>query len=136
MRHILFALIAVFGLGQSLPAQEAPNPEIEATIQNQIDAFLQDDVATAFEYAAPSIQGMFGTPERFGMMVERGYPMVWRPDDVRFGELRSEGPAMAQRVIIRDRDGQSHVLEYRMIDQDGQWRIGGVRILPQPGLAA
>lgn len=138
MKHLVFALFAALFMVGAAPAQEAvaPNPEIESTIQGQLDAFQADDVATAFSFAAPSIQGMFGTPEVFGMMVKRGYPMVWRPGDVRFTELLSEGGEMAQRVLIRDRDGRSHLLEYRLIDEGGQWRISGVQILPQPGVAA
>ena len=136
MRFLLFALVAILGLGQGLRAQEAPNPEIEATIQGQIDAFLEDDFAKAFTYAAPGIQGIFGTPEVFGMMVKRGYPMVWRPQDVQFGDIEAEPGGMAQKVIIRDREGTTHVLLYHMQDQGGQWRIGGVEILALPGVSA
>ncbi len=138
MKHLVRALLVVLFMGSGALAQDdvAPDPAIESTIQSQLDAFLKDDFATAFTYAAPSIQGMFGTAEVFGMMVKRGYPMVWRPDDVRFTELRQEGGEMAQRVLIRDQDGASHLLEYRLIDEGGQWRISGVQIIPQPGVAA
>ncbi len=138
MKHLLFALFSVLFLSSAASAQEtlARNPDIEGTIQSQMDAFVADDVATAFTFAAPSIQGMFGTPEVFGMMVKRGYPMVWRPDDVQFTDLRKEGGEMAQRVLIRDLDGKSHLLEYRLIDEGGQWRISGVQIIPMPGVAA
>ena len=55
-----------------------PNPGIEDTIRGQMDAFLERDVAQAFTFASPNIQGMFGSAENFGRMVENGYPMVWR----------------------------------------------------------
>ncbi|MGB1208468.1 MAG: DUF4864 domain-containing protein, partial [Paracoccaceae bacterium] len=43
------------------PAQaEVPSVAIEQTITQQIEAFRRDDVATAFGYASPSIQRMFG----------------------------------------------------------------------------
>ena len=38
-------------------------------------AFKAVDFAQAFTYA-PNIKGMFGTADRFGMMVRNGYPMV------------------------------------------------------------
>ena len=138
MKQFVYVLFAVLLFAQPIHAQDtlAPDPQIEQTIRSQLDAFEDDDFARAFDYAAPSIQGMFGTPEVFGLMVKRGYPMVWRPGEVRFTELLSAGSEMAQRVLIRDRDGQTHLLEYRLIDEGGQWRISGVRIIPQPGVAA
>ncbi|MGR3271178.1 DUF4864 domain-containing protein [Thalassococcus profundi] len=136
MRQFFYVLIAVIGLAQAAPAQTGPEAEIENTIQSQLDAFLADDFVAAFDYAAPNIQGMFRTPQNFEMMVKRGYPMVWRPDDVTFGDLRADGAEMAQRVIIRDQKGETHVLEYRLVDQGGMWRISGVQILPQPGVSA
>ncbi|MBV2358774.1 DUF4864 domain-containing protein [Thalassococcus sp. CAU 1522] len=123
---------------QAAHAQQAlpPEPGIEATIQSQIDAFLKDDFATAFTFASPSIQMLFGSPERFGAMVRQGYPMVWRPGDVRFGDLREIGGALWQKVIVVDADGETHVLDYRMVMQGGDWRISGVQILPQPDVSA
>ena len=55
-------------------------------ISEQIDALRADDFATAFTFASPGIQRMFGSPARFGAMVREGYPMVRRPRDVRFLE--------------------------------------------------
>ena len=101
-----------------------------------MDAFKADDFARAFTFASPTIQGMFGTPENFGVMVRRGYPMVWRPGEVRFGELRDVNGALWQKVIIRDQAGATHVLDYRMVQQNGRWLISGVQILPQPEVAA
>src|SRR5262245_52847309 len=41
----------------------ADRSAIRDVIQSQVDAFRRDDGASAFGYASPSIQGMFGTPE-------------------------------------------------------------------------
>jgi hypothetical protein len=78
------------GLGDSGQAQEvlAPNPDIEATIQSQFDAFLDRDVGEAWQYASPNIQSLFGSAENFGRMVEQGYPMVWTPGQVEFIDLQ------------------------------------------------
>ena len=56
--------------------------------QREFTPFLQDDFATAFTFASPNIQGIFGTHQNFGQMVRSGYPMVWRPADVQYIELR------------------------------------------------
>jgi hypothetical protein len=138
MRTGLIGLVAGMVMAASAWAQEvlAPDAGIEGTIQGQIDAFLLDDFATAFTFASPSIQGMFGSPENFGAMVRKGYPMVWRPSDVQFGDLREIAGALWQKVIVTDAAGQVYVLDYRMVQVDGAWRISGVQILPAPELSA
>ncbi len=111
-------------------------PGIEATIDSQIDAFLKDDFARAFSFASPGIQGLFGNHRRFGQMVRNGYPMVWRPADVRYLKLREVKGALWQRVLIRDRAGGVHLLDYQMVRVDGNWRINGVHILREPDVGA
>jgi hypothetical protein len=115
-----------------LPAE----PGIEATIQSQIDAFLVDDFTTAFTFASPNIKMLFGSPERFGQMVRNGFPMVWRPGEVRFLELRDIDGALWQKIIIRDQAGGMHILDYQMIDGADGWRINGVQILRAPDVGA
>lgn len=138
MRKFVTGAALAMVLAGQVWAQEvqAPDPGIESTIQNQIDAFLQDDFATAFTFASPAIQNMFRTPDNFGAMVRNGYPMVWRPEDVRFGDLREIGGALWQKVMVTDAQGRAFVLDYRMEQVDGAWRIAGVQILPAPDLSA
>lgn len=133
--RILFAAFALC-LASVLWADEPRDPEIEATITAQIEAFKVDDFAAAFAYASPSIQGMFQTPERFGQMVRQGYPMVWRPAEVRYLELREIAGALWQRVQITDERGELHFLDYRMSPGADGWKISGVQILRAPGVAA
>lgn len=137
MRRLLLALLATLALAVPLRADEAAAPAIRDVIQSQIDAFLADDFARAFTYASPGIQGIFRTPETFGRMVRQGYPMVWRPDEVRFLDLEEREGALHQKVLIRDGAGANHVLDYTM-EPDGQggWKIDGVRILEAPEVAA
>lgn len=138
MRKTSAILALCIALSGPALAQEVvtPVPAIEQTIQSQINAFLADDFATAFTFASPGIQNMFRTPENFGAMVRNGYPMVWRPRDVTFGDLRDLSGALWQEVILTDQTGQRHVLAYQMEQRDGVWRIAGVQILPQPEVAA
>lgn len=114
-------------------AQEA---EIRGVIGDQITAFRADDFGAAFAHASPAIKGIFGTPERFGAMVRQGYPMVHRPDEVRYLGLRQEGGRQVQRVMIRDGQGRVHFLDYEMIEAEGGWQINGVRLLPPQGAGA
>lgn len=138
MRKLTLGLALAATLAGSVWAQDvlSPEPAIESTIQSQIDAFLKDDFETAFTFASPNIRNMFRTPENFGRMVRQGYPMVWRPEDVTFGELRELGGGLYQTVILKDAAGDLHYLAYRMDMIDGEWRISGVQILQAPDVAA
>jgi hypothetical protein len=136
MRRIVLSVCLAFGLSLPSFAQETRNPAIETTIQNQFDAFLADDVTTAWTYASPTIKGIFGSPDRFGEMVRNGYPMVWRPSDVRFLDLRDVAGNLWQRVMVTDQAGRTHVLDYQMIETPEGWQINGVQLLPEAGIGA
>ena len=129
---------ALFLAVAALPAlaDEAENPDIEAVIGDQIAALRADDFATAFTYASPMIQGMFGTPETFGEMVKQGYPMVWHPAGVTYLQLREVAGGLWQRIMVTDASGRVWMLDYRMVQVDGAWRIDGVQILPAQGVGA
>jgi hypothetical protein len=133
MLRALFAGLFL-ALAVSAAAQEvlAPNSEIEATIAGQFDAFRAGNVQGAWTYASPNIQGLFGTPENFGRMVEQGYPMVWAPGEVDFIDLQSFGGVLVQRVQVVDQAGTAHYLGYQMLETEGGWRINGVQVLRAP----
>ena len=134
MRILLGLLSAVFLSTAALAEERIPG--IENTIQSQFEAFIADDFVTAFTYASPNIKRLFGTPERFGGMVRNGYPMVHRPSDIQFLELRRQGPFLFQKVFLRDANGAPHVLEYNMIETEQGWQIDGVQLLAAPPVGA
>ena len=135
-RLVLAAVLAMTAATTPLLAQQEGKTGIEGTIRGQIDAFLADDFAKAFTFASPLIQGMFGNPDNFGMMVRQGYPMVWRPSDVRFLDLRESGGRQYQRVQILDQLGVPYIAEYEMIETAEGWQINGVRIERAPEVGA
>ena len=138
MRAVLLAL------GLSAPLLAAPAlaqgageaAAIEAAIADQLADFNARDVAGAWEHASPMIQGMFGSPETFGTMVATGYPMVWTNTDADFLEVEDRGGARHQKVLVRDSGGAGWVLDYEMVEVEGEWRIDGVTVVPAPDLAA
>lgn len=137
MRPLILA--AVFGLGLAgapAVAQDTRNTAIEGTIQRQIEAFLADDFATAFTFASPNIRTLFGTSDNFGAMVRNGYPMVWRPADVRYLDLRTVAGALWQRVMITDAQGRVHMLDYQMVETPDGWQINGVQLVRAPDVGA
>jgi hypothetical protein len=129
--RLLYACLTAALLAPPATAQEAP---IEGTIRSQIEAFLADDFGTAFTFASPNIQSMFGTPDNFGAMVKNGYPMVHRPSDVRMGELREIEGRLWQKVYVTDAQGRGHVLDYQMIETPDGWKINGVHVLKADGV--
>ena len=117
-----------------MPKAEAQTVEqataIENTIRGQINAIQADDWEQAFTFASPTIQGIFQSPYNFSEMVKRGYPMVWRPKDVRTGELTPTPRGLMQTMIFVDQQGRLYIADYLMQEIEGEWRINGVQIRP------
>jgi len=134
MRVLVLSVLLMLGLG--LRPGLANEQEIEAVITAQIDAFKVDDFETAFTFAHPNIRRLFGTPQNFGVMVRRGYPMVWRPAEVLYLDQYARQDGVAQIVRITDAQGRAFHLEYAMVQTPQGWRINGVRFLEQDDLAA
>ena len=129
LQLIISVLTLFIGLMASpILAEDDPQPQIQTVIETQIAAFKVDNFAVAFSYASPSIQSMFGTAESFGVMVQRGYPMVWRPAEVQFLDLRKMSGDFWQQVLIRDQAGVRHMVLYRMQKGPDGWRINGVQL--------
>lgn len=138
IRSLTFAAALSLVAVVPVSAQEtlAANPEIEAVIGSQFNAFRAEDVADAWQYASPNIQGIFGDPQNFGRMVQQAFPMVWDPADVDFIDLQTFGSVIVQRVEVVDQAGNLHYLGYAMIETEDGWRINGVQVLQAPALGA
>ncbi len=130
---VVFGLVLTFVSALSASAQQT---EIEGTINLQFDAFKADDFAGAFEFASPNLQLLFQSPENFKRMITTGYPMVQRPAEVTYLELREFAGSMWQKVQIIDGKGYSHLLDYEMVQIDEEWRIASVRMLNAPAVSA
>jgi ketosteroid isomerase-like protein len=145
MRPWIRTFLAVLVLAPALawaqePASDigaADRGKIRAVIGDQIAAFRRDDAATAFSFAAPNIQAMFGSAERFLQMVRDGYAPVYRPSDVAFGELVRIDGKLTQLVQVVGPDGAPRTALYFMEQQaDGTWRIGGCVLTTGQGTTA
>lgn len=140
MRHIFIAsaLSLALSLGPTAPAaaQDAKAAAIEAIITDQMAAFEAEDLSRAFSFASPTIKGLFGTPENFGTMVQRAYPMVYRPGSVQMLGLREVDGRLWQRVMVTDQGGAAHQLDYQVVETTEGWQINAVQLLPQSGVGA
>ena len=123
----IIAALVVFGTGA-----QAQSVSIEDVITSQLQAFVDRDVNEAWQYASPIIQGMFGTPENFGLMVRSAYPMVWDNSDVRFLGRTVLQSRTRQEVQIQGPSGLFYILDYQMIETSKGWQINSVQVIPSP----
>jgi hypothetical protein len=133
-----FVLILMMSWGAPALAQDTPPAAqveqlpLQDIIRQQLDAFNARDVDLAWTFASPMIQGMFGNPGNFGVMVSEGYPMVWDNSAAKFMAQREVDGRIYQQVMVQDTNGALHVLEYAMIQTAQGWKIDGVSLLPPP----
>ena len=124
---VCLALLVGPALAQS--QSDLPTPErraIRTVIEAQMSAFRADDGERAFGFASPFIRDMFRTAENFMAMVRGGYRPVYRPRNVRFGDLLTVDGAPVQKVYVTAPDGRQVLALYTMERQaDGTWRING-----------
>lgn len=102
----------------------------QSVIRAQEQAFVRDDAAAAYSYAAPAIREIFPAPDTFMFMVQNGYAPVYRHKSFEFGDSKSEGNRIAQHVHIVDANGEAWEALYTLEQQpDGSYRITGCSLL-------
>ena len=100
--------------------------EVQDTISSQIDAFKQNDIKKAYNFAAPNIQAQFPNPDVFGLMVRNGYPVIWRPKSFKFTKFQDLGNKSIQRVLFQSYNGSLETYDYILEKYDDLWKIVGV----------
>lgn len=107
---------------------------IRSIIERQLQAFQQDDAASAFAFASPGIQVQCGSAENFMQMVRRGYAPVYRPRSVVFEDITTIEGMPAQKVMLMSEQGELVLALYLMQQQpDQSWRIHGCLLVPIEG---
>jgi Domain of unknown function (DUF4864) len=136
-RFLALPMVLVLALGAPAVAAEGEalgEPDrnaIRGVIEAQLKAFQADDGETAFGFASPAIQEMFGNPTRFLAMVKTGYMPVYRPREVRFQRLVLHQGEPVQPVLLVGPDLEVVTAYYAMQRQpDGTWRINGCILRP------
>ena len=128
MRAIVLLLVFLFGL--AVPAAADDVSAAQSVIRAQEQAFGREDAAAAYSHAAPEIRQQFPQADSFMQMVQRGYPPVYRHKSFEFGEARSDGGRVAQRVHIVDANGEAWEALYTLEAQpDGGLKITGCSLL-------
>jgi hypothetical protein len=129
MRAVALLLTAL--LAFALPASAADDvAAAQSVIRSQEQAFARDDAAAAYSHAAPAIRELFPKAEIFMSMVQNAYAPVYRHRSFEFGEARTEGSWIAQRVHIVDANGEAWEALYTLERQsDGSLEITGCTLL-------
>jgi Domain of unknown function (DUF4864) len=128
MRFVALLILAFLSFAAAAHADDVANAQ--AAIRAQEQAFGRNDASTAWSYASPAIKKLFPRADIFMSMVQNSYAPVWRHKSFEFGEARTEGRWVAQRVHIVDQDGEAWEAMYTLEqDADGNWEITGCSLL-------
>ena len=128
---LLLTALLVALPGFTRPASAADDvAAAQNVIRSQEQAFGRDDAAAAYSYAAPAIRERFPGADIFMSMVQNAYAPVYRHKRFEFGEARTEGKWVAQRVHIVDEDGEAWEALYTLEQEaDGSFKITGCSLL-------
>jgi len=108
----------------------------QAVIADQINAFQSRDHERAFSHAAPTIRQIFKNKDNFVGMVRGGYSPLYNPDTYIFGRNFNMDGTIHQEVIATDQKGKQWQAVYTLKQQeDGSWKITGVKMNPYQGAA-
>lgn len=127
------ALMLVMSLIIALAAPAWADDDVAAAqsaIRGQVEAISHDDGETAYGYASPRIQSLFGDPDTFMAMVRSGYAPLYRHKSFDFGEGRAEDGVIIQQAHIVDADGVPWDALYTLERQpDGSMKITGCSLV-------
>ena len=133
----LLALQSWAAAALAAPFTEADAKAVRQVVEAQLAALAADDAVTAFSYAAPNVREAVGSAEGFLAMVQRGYPVVYRPATVAFLKANGRDDNVIQRVQMLDAEGESWLAIYSLQRQKNRtWRITGCSVVENKGRMA
>jgi hypothetical protein len=141
-RSLLAAVVALVALGlpvmaQDLPAAPSLDTPWQEVISNQIRAFREHDAPGAFMYAGAGFQVSFPSAEAFfNAIVTSGYAPIMESVSHSFGAYRMLSPAVViQEVRLVGKDQALYGAVYRLSEEEAGWRVQGVQLYRQQGVA-
>ena len=122
---LLFALVFIV-IGNSFAITTDEENEIKSIVNQQLEAFQNDDFEKAYSFASPTIKKMFSSPEVFRKMVIGGYQAVYRPQSIKMGSVEIIKGVTTLKVYLVDPNGEFVTANYLMEKQgNGEWLIAG-----------
>ena len=131
MRRLLAPalLLVALAASPSRAAEAGADPDIQATITSQIDAFNQGDAVKAESFASPGIKSMFPDASAFYGMVKQSYAPLVHPRSTHFEPTVTAEGGTVQHVTVVDADGVVWTAVYTMEKVDGHWAISGCTLV-------
>lgn len=110
----------------------------QQVITSQIEAFRHKDAPGAFHFAARAFQTNFPTAEAFfAAIMGAGYAPIMTSRSHSFGTFRRlSDKAVVQEVKLVGNDLTLYELFYQLAEEESGWRVQGVQLIKQPGMAA
>jgi hypothetical protein len=121
-----------------LNAQEkADEAAWQEVVDAQIQAFRDHDAPTAFNYASSAFKVSFQNAEVFfEAIMGAGYAPIVDSDSHTFGAYRVVGElGVLQQVKFIGNDQQFYEAIYQLTEEDAGWRVQGVQLFRQEGVA-
>jgi hypothetical protein len=136
--RVLLAVLVV-GLAAPVVAQDAPNADApwQDVISSQIQAFRDHDAPAAFSFAGAGFQVTFPSAEAFfEAIVTSGYAPIMNSTSHSFGKFEKLGEtAVVQEVQLIGNDQALYAAVYQLSEEENGWRVQGVQLIKQPGIA-
>jgi hypothetical protein len=141
LRPVIAIVLMVLALSPAVAQDETAPVEVETpwqeTITGQIQAFRDQDAPVAFSYAGASFQAAFPSAEAFfTAIVTSGYAPIMQSVSHSFGGYRLIGPVgVVQEVRFVGEDQELYGAIYQLTEEDAGWRVQGVQLFRQAGVA-
>lgn len=139
-RHWLTALVIVLTAAVPTSAQDEAVTAAAAwqdVISGQIQAFRERDAPTAFDYAGAAFKVSFQNAEIFfETILQSGYEPIVESRSHSFGTYEQVGAMVVlQQVTLVGNDLQLYGAIYQLIEEPEGWRVQGVQLYRQQGMA-
>ena len=97
-----------------------------SVVTRQASAFANDDFDAALQFASKGFRSTVTLP-RFKALIVSGYNFLLVSPKLRLTDCSTEGTV----TLLRVGASSNVALEYRMVAEDGQWRIDSASILKE-----
>lgn len=136
---LALGLLPAAAVAQSagVQAPEVVEAPWQEAISGQIEAFRNGDAPGALSYAGASFQVAFPDAQAFfAAIATSGYAPILESRSHSFGVFQMMGTAGAiQEVRFVGKDQDLYTAVYQMTLEDAGWRVQGVQLVRQPGIA-
>ncbi len=133
---LILSLFVLFTHANAQTQESKDKIAIQNVIEDQLNAFKSKDHERAFSHAAPLVKEIFKNTDKFISMVQNGYQAIYNSHSYSFSRNLELGDVVYQEVFITDQNGKQWQAVYTLRQQDdGSWKITGVKMEPTQGAA-